>query len=43
MMEKLNKYYVLVKYGNFCVEQLNEMSELEMHMIYEEIIKKIKE
>jgi hypothetical protein len=43
MIEKLNKYYVLLKYGNFCVEQLNEMSELEMRMIYDEIIKKIKE
>lgn len=42
MMKKLNKYYILIKYGNFCVEQLNEMSELEMDMMYNEIIKKIK-
>jgi hypothetical protein len=43
MIEKFNKYYVLLKYGNFCLEQLNEMSEVEMHMMYDEIIKKIKE
>lgn len=39
-MEKHNKYYVLLKNG-FCVEQLNEMSEFEMDMIYNEILKQL--
>ena len=40
MKEKYNKYYVLLKNG-FCVEQLNEMSEFEMDMLYNEILKQI--
>ena len=40
MKEKYNKYYVLLKNG-FCVGQLNEMSEFEMDMLYNEILKQI--
>lgn len=39
-MIKKNKYYILLEYG-FCVEQLMEMSELEMDVIYDNIIKKM--
>jgi hypothetical protein len=37
MEEKFNKYFVLIKYGHFCVEDLQEMSEYEMELIYKEI------
>lgn len=41
MINKMNKYYVLMKHGNFCVEQLNEMSEYEMDVLYNEILNKL--
>ena len=41
MKEKLNKYYVLIHYGHFCIEQLQEMSECEMNECYNEILKKL--
>lgn len=41
MIDKMNKYYVLVKHGMFCVKQLNEMSEFEMDVLYNEILKKL--
>jgi len=41
MIKEKNKYYALLKYG-FSVEQLNEMSELEMDVVYNKIIKKNK-
>ena len=40
MEEKYNKYHLLIKHG-FCIEDLNEMSEYEMTMIANEIIKKL--
>lgn len=40
MEKKLNKYHLLIKHG-FCVEDLNEMSEYEITMCAEEIIKKL--
>jgi hypothetical protein len=40
MKEKLNKYYVLIKYG-FLIEQLQEMSEHEIDMYYNQILKQI--
>jgi hypothetical protein len=40
MKEKYNKYYLLIKHG-FTIETLNEMSECEMTMYAEEIIKKL--
>lgn len=37
MEETLNKYYVLIKFGHFCIEDLQEMSEYEMDSIYKKI------
>lgn len=41
MMEKLNKYYALIKYCNLSIEDLNEMSECEMECMYNIIKEKI--
>ena len=38
MGRKINKYDVLLKNG-FCVEQLHEMSEVEMDICYNKILK----
>lgn len=40
MKEKYNKYYALCKNG-FYIEQLQEMSEFEIDMIYNEILKQL--
>ncbi len=40
-MEKYNNYYLLIHYGNFCVEQLNEMSEYEINVMAIEIKKRL--
>jgi hypothetical protein len=40
-MEKYNNYYILIKYGNFCVEQLQEMSEYEINEMAKEIKKQL--
>ena len=42
MEEKLDKYYLLTKYGFFSIEDLNEMSECEMTMLANEIKKQLK-
>ena len=42
MMEKLNKYYALIKYLNLSIEDLNEMSEYEMGYTYNKLKEKIK-
>lgn len=41
MMEKYSNYYILVKHGGFCVEQLNEMSEYEINHMAKEIKKRL--
>jgi hypothetical protein len=41
-MKKYNIHYVLVKYLGFTIEQLREMSEYEMIILYKNIIKQIK-
>ena len=41
MEETLNKYFVLVKYAHFCIEDLQEMSECEMEEIYKQIKNKL--
>lgn len=40
-MEKLNKYYTLIKYCNLSVEDLKKMSEYEMNCMYNIIKEKI--
>jgi hypothetical protein len=42
-MEKLNKYYALIKYCNLSIEDLNEMLEYEMDCMYNKIKEKIEE
>ena len=43
MMEKLNKYYALIKYCNLSIKDLNEMSEYEIDCMYNIIKEKIEE
>ncbi len=40
-MEKYSNYYILVKHGGFCVEQLQEMSEYEINEMATEIKKRL--
>jgi ribosomal protein L29 len=40
-MEKYNNYYLLIHYGKFCVEQLQEMSEYEINEMAREIKKEL--
>ena len=41
MEETLNKYFCLIKYGHFCIEDLQEMSEYEIDQLYETIKTKL--
>jgi hypothetical protein len=41
MIDKLNKYYVLIKHVMFSFEQLNKMSEYEKDSLYNKILTKI--
>ena len=43
MQEKLNKYHLIIKYGFFSIEDLNEMSECEITMMANEIKKQLKQ
>lgn len=40
-MENYSNYYILIKYAGFCVEQLQEMSEVEIYEMAKEIKKEL--
>ena len=39
MVELLNKYYTLIKYGFFSIDDLKEMPEHEITMLFETLKK----
>ena len=41
MMEKYSNYYLLIYYGKFCIEQLQEMSEYEINEMATQIKKEL--
>jgi hypothetical protein len=40
-MEKHSNYYILIHYGKFCIEQLQEMSEYEINEMAKQIKKEL--